>query len=135
MIRVISGDNELSALEFQKHYRLPIMHLLDPSRIFGKKYNRDGWPFMMLADPQGRIVYKKNGLLDREEGAIRKLLDEMLDGQPDVEPVTLDGVAYMPATVERNGESENCRLYTSDAADEEDSVDVGVRRIVYQKSN
>jgi hypothetical protein len=82
LIRVISGDNEVSALEFQKHYRLPIVHLLDPSRRFGKKHNRDGWPFMMLADPQGRIVYKKNGLLDREEGAIRKLLDKMLDGQP-----------------------------------------------------
>lgn len=103
---MISGDNELSALEFQKHYRLPIVHLLDSSRTFGRKYNRDGWPFLMLADAQGRIVYKKNGLLDREEGAIRKLLDKMLDEQPDVEPVSLDGVTYMPATVERTGESE-----------------------------
>jgi hypothetical protein len=103
---VISGDNELSALEFQKHYRLPIVHLLDPSRTFGKRYNRDGWPFLMLADQQGRIVYKKNGLVEREEKVIRKLLDGMLAGQPDVEPVTLDGVAYMPATVERTGESE-----------------------------
>ncbi len=106
MIRVISGDNDLSALEFQKHYRLPIVHLLDPSRTFGKRYNRDGWPFMMLADAQGRIVYKKNGVLDREEGAIRRLLDKMLDGQPDVESVSLDGVAYMPATLERIGEAQ-----------------------------
>jgi hypothetical protein len=109
VIRVISGDNDLSALEFQKHYRLPIVHLLDPSRTFGKKYNRGGWPFLMLADQRGRIVYKKNGLVEREEAAIRNLLDRMLDGQPEVEPVTLDGVAYMLATLERTGESKQAR--------------------------
>lgn len=103
---MISGDNELSALEFQKHYQLPIVHLLDPSRTFGKKYNRGGWPFLMLADQRGQIIYKKNGLLEREDKAIRRLLDRMLDGQPEVEPVRLDGVAYMPATVERTSESE-----------------------------
>ncbi len=106
---MISGDNELAALEFQKHYRLPIVHLLDPSRTFGRKHNRGGWPFMMLADAQGRIVYKKNGLIEREEGAIRRLLEKMLDGQPDVEPVMLEGVAYMPPTVERTGETDRPR--------------------------
>lgn len=109
MIRVISGDNELLALEFQKHYRLPIVHLLDPSLIFGRKHNRDGWPFLMLADPQGRIVFKKNGLVTREEQTIRKLLDNMLQEPPEVKPITLDGVAYMPATLHRSGESRTLR--------------------------
>jgi hypothetical protein len=106
MIRVISGDNELSALEFQKHYRLPIVHLLDPSRIFEKKYNRSGWPFLMLVDPQGRIVYKKNGLVDREEKTIRRLLNSMLNKQPGIKPVAFDGIAYTPATLKQSGEEE-----------------------------
>jgi hypothetical protein len=106
---VISGDNDLSALEFQKHYRLPIVHLLDPSRIFGRTHNPNGWPFLMLADQQGRIVYKKNGLVTREERTIQELLDNMLKSQPEVKPITLDGVTYMPATLGRSGESRTPR--------------------------
>ena len=60
----------------------------------------------MLADQQGRIVYKKSGLVTREEPTIQRLLDNMLKEQPQVKPVTLDGVAYMPATLQRSGESQ-----------------------------
>lgn len=63
----------------------------------------------MLADQQGRIVYKKNGLVTREEQTIQKLLDNMLKGQPQVESIKLDGVAYMPATLQRSGESQRPR--------------------------
>ena len=102
---MISGDNDLSAMEFQKHYRLPIVHLLDPSLTFDRQHNANGWPFLMLADQRGRIVYKKSGLITREEQTIQKLLDNMLKGQPQVEPLRLDGVTYMPATLQRSGES------------------------------
>ena len=33
------------------------------------------------------------------------------------------------------GNSDGCLLYTSDAADEEDSVDLGGRRIIKKKKN
>lgn len=59
----------------------------------------------MLADQQGHIVYKKNGLVDTEQEIIQKLLDNMLQGPSETKPITCDGVAYMPATLERTGET------------------------------
>jgi peroxiredoxin len=59
-IRTVAGDNELAALDFQKHYRLPFVQLLDTNRSFEKRYNNDGWTFLMLANREGRIIYKIN---------------------------------------------------------------------------
>ncbi len=50
VIRSVSYDSNLPAWEFQKHYRLPFVQLLDPIREFERHYNRDGWSFLMLAD-------------------------------------------------------------------------------------
>ena len=36
-------------------------------------------------------------------------------------------------TISKSSKIENCLLYTSDAADEEDSVDLGGRRIIKKK--
>lgn len=60
----------------------------------------------MLADQQGHIVYKKTGLVDREEKTIQKLLDNMPPRPSQVKAITLDGVAYVPATLQRTGETE-----------------------------
>ena len=38
-----------------------------------------------------------------------------------------------PKTAEQQRDNESCLLYTSDAADEEDSVDLGGRRIIKKK--
>ena len=58
LIRTVSYDNNLPAWEFQKHYRLPYVQLLDPTREFDHRYNRDGWPFLMLADQEGKVVFR-----------------------------------------------------------------------------
>ena len=60
-IRTVAGDNELAALDFQRHYRLPFVHLLDTNRSFERRYNDDGWTFLMLADREGKILFKVNG--------------------------------------------------------------------------
>src|SRR5664279_6442755 len=39
----------------------------------------------------------------------------------------------VPRTIARVNNPKNCLLYTSDAADEEDSVDLGGRRIIKKK--
>jgi hypothetical protein len=106
---VISGDNELASLEFQKHYGLPIVHLLDPDRKFERRFNRDGWPFLMLADKKGRVVYKKNGGLDREMPKIDELLKGMIEAPAVVRTARMEGVSYMPATLRRSGEAEKAR--------------------------
>ncbi|NQT11785.1 MAG: redoxin family protein, partial [Planctomycetes bacterium] len=108
VIRSTSLDNELPAWEFQKHYRLPFVQMLDPIREFEKRYNDDGWTFLMLADGEGKIVYRGNsGNLDYSH--VEGLLDTLLARRSTVETVSRDGVSYMPATLERSGESNNLR--------------------------
>lgn len=104
VIRVISGDNELSALDFQKHYRMPIVHLMDPDRAFEKKHNRDGWPFLLLADSEGQIIYKCNNLVDRDK-ELNNLFKKIEEKSFAAETMTADGVSYMKATFQRNGEN------------------------------
>ena len=36
-LRTVAGDNELAALDFQNHFRLPMAHLMDPDRAFESK--------------------------------------------------------------------------------------------------
>jgi hypothetical protein len=111
VIRVISGDNELAALEFHKHYRLPIVHLLDPDRQFERQYQRDGWPFMMLVDSDGKVIHKANNLLDREMPKLAPLLDRALARPPNCRPVIREGVPYMPATLKRSGEGATAKRH------------------------
>eukprot|EP00658_Telonema_sp_P-2_P045052 TRINITY_DN32964_c0_g1_i1.p1 TRINITY_DN32964_c0_g1~~TRINITY_DN32964_c0_g1_i1.p1 ORF type:complete len:158 (+),score=65.99 TRINITY_DN32964_c0_g1_i1:108-581(+) len=54
------------------------------------------------------------------------------------EAILHKNVAFYPADIDvqnRVTEFQNCLLYTSDAADEEDSVDLGGRRIIKKKNN
>ena len=46
-------------------------------------------------------------------------------------PLSGNNLQYTPAHIRQN----LCLLYTSDAADEEDSVDLGGRRIIKKKKN
>jgi peroxiredoxin len=103
VIRVISGDNELSALDFQKHYRMPIIHLLDSDRAFERRHNRNGWPFLMLADPNGQVVYKCNNLIDRD----RELMQQLQKYENEsfrAETKTADGIFYPASALQRSGE-------------------------------
>ncbi len=105
VIRVISGDNELSALDFQKHYRLPVVHLMDPDRAFERKYNRRGWPFLLLADSEGNVIHQCNNLIGREEKLLR-LLKKLKSESFPAATKTADGVYYMNSTLQRSGEIE-----------------------------
>ena len=83
VIRSVSYDNELPAWEFQKHYRLPYVQLLDPIREFERRYNNDGWPFIMLADSEGKVIFRKNMV---ELAGVDRLLEAMLPEQSPSRP-------------------------------------------------
>ncbi|HUU96655.1 MAG TPA: TlpA disulfide reductase family protein [Phycisphaerae bacterium] len=103
-IRSVCGEGELAALEFQKHYRLSAVHLLDVNREFERQYHRNGWPFVMLVDRAGNVVFKANDLLERETPKLVPLIGEVLAEPVEAKTVTRDGVRYLPTTLERNGE-------------------------------
>ena len=110
VIRTVAGDNELAALDFQKHYRLPFVQLLDTNRSFEGRYNKDGWTFLMLADAAGKMVYKVNGPEKKDWSELRSILNKMLSTPIPNETVIRDGIAYMPAALQRSGEVEKQRL-------------------------
>jgi hypothetical protein len=105
VIRVISGDNELSALDFQKHYKMPVVYLMDSDRAFEGKYNRRGWPFLMLVDPNGQVVYKCNNLVDRDKELMNQF-QKFKKKSFALETKTVDGVPYMTSTLQRSGQGE-----------------------------
>jgi len=104
VIRVISGDNELTALDFQKHYRMPIVHLMDSDVAFEMKYGRASWPFLMLVDKEGNIIYRCNNLIDRE-GKLQRLLKKLKRESFSANTKTVDGIYYMNSTLQRSGET------------------------------
>jgi len=106
VIRSVTYDNELPAREFQKHYRLPYVQLLDPSRDFESRYNNDGWPFLMLVNSEGKVIFRKN-MADWQE--LTKLIESVLPERSPLETVKRDGISYMPETVKRSGETEKLR--------------------------
>lgn len=106
VFRVISGENELSALEFMKHYRLHNVYLLDVNREFESRYNSNGWPFLLLADREGKIVFKANSLIDREMTKIKPLIEEKLGALSMSNDVVVDDVYYIQEILKRSGEIE-----------------------------
>ncbi len=109
-IRSVAGDNELAALDFQKHYRLPFVQLLDTNRSFEKRYNTDGWTFLMLADHSGKIVYRINSPHEKDWSDLRGILNKMLSVPLSKKTIIRDGIAYMPSTLQRSGEMERQRM-------------------------
>ena len=106
VIRCISGENELTALEFQKHYRLPIVHLLDVNRAVERRYNERGWTFLMLVDAEGKVVYASNASLARQEETLARLIQDVLGEGGNAATTMRDGVPYAPATLARSDETE-----------------------------
>jgi hypothetical protein len=102
---VISGDHERTALDFQKHYRLNIVHLMDTDRSFEAVHNRDGWPFLLLVDPNGNVVHQATNLVDREPRLLELLL--RMKAAPEAAPIkVVDGIRYSTETLRRSGELE-----------------------------
>ena len=106
VIRSVAGDNELAAVNFQRHYRLGFVQLMDSDRSFEKQYNDDGWTFLMLADRQGKVVWRTNGPQEQQWAELEGLLEEMLPAPKPQTQIVRDGVAYTTATLTRSGEVE-----------------------------
>jgi hypothetical protein len=84
---------------------MPIVHLMDSDRAFERKHNRRGWPFLMLVDPNGQVVYKCNNLIGRDKGLMQQIRKFEKESFP-AETKTADGVFYMTSTLQRSGEIE-----------------------------
>ena len=82
---------------------MPIVHLMDSDRAFERKHNRDGWPFLLLADSQGNIIYKCNNLVDREK-ELNNLLQKLNENPVPAKTMTADGVSYMLPSLQRSTE-------------------------------
>lgn len=102
VLRSVSGDSDLESLEFQRHYRMALPNLLDPTRQFEKQYNKNGWPFIVLADRTGKIVYKTNHPVSWSK--IENLLADLTRDKPEAEAKIVEGIPYMPGTLVRSGE-------------------------------
>jgi hypothetical protein len=84
---------------------MPIIHLMDSDRAFEKKYNRNGWPFLLLVDSEGNVIHQCNNLIGREEELLR-LLKKLKSESFPAATKTADGVYYMKSTLQRSGEVE-----------------------------
>jgi len=76
--------------------------LLDPTRAFEKTYDRDGWPFLIVADRDGKVLFADASPGDRTP--LEALLDKITAKAPAVESTTAEGIFYMPATLGRSSE-------------------------------
>jgi len=108
VLRVISGDNELQAMDFQKHYRMQAVCLMDPNRSFERQYNRNGWPFLMLVDETGEIMYQCNNLVERDKTFMQQMQAIAKDRRP-TETRAIGDVPYRKRTLEHNGEQDQPR--------------------------
>jgi len=109
VIRIVAGDNDLSSLDFQKHYRLPLLHLLDTNRTVEKKYNSNGWPFFMIVDGRGNVVYSANRFVHNDLPKVTPILNNLLSSPPSSQPILRDGLYYQSATLKRSGELQRAR--------------------------
>jgi peroxiredoxin len=112
-VRVVAGDNELAAMDFQNHFRLPMVQLMDTDRAFETQYNPDGWTFLMLCDQQGTVVYTHHHFPDaggEDWIKMKAAIDRVLSSPVKPRVLWRDGTPYMPATLERTGEDKSERL-------------------------
>ncbi|MHC5061610.1 MAG: S41 family peptidase [Planctomycetota bacterium] len=104
IVRNIVGDNELAALDFKKHYRLPFVHLLDTNRRLDRRYNKDGWTFLMLADRDGKIIYQANSPSENDWRKLKSILNNILQQIQSHTTINRDDTIYMTETLKDNGE-------------------------------
>ena len=101
-VRVVALDNELASLDFQKHYRLNCVQLLDTNRKFEDSLNnRGGWTFLVLSDSNGNAVYQANNPKEEDYKAIYKIL-KLGSTNQEIEMETQNGIHHMPKSIERN---------------------------------
>ena len=109
ILRVISGDHERTALDFQKHYRHSIVYLMDTDLSFQwSAYGRGGWPILMLVDPNGTILRKVDNMLEADP-EILNTLPQMKASPEAASNKIVHGVDYSTATLRRSGELDQPR--------------------------
>ena len=81
--------------------------MLDTRRSVEKTWNRDGWPFIVIADGKGNVVYTENGMADSPE--FEAALARVTGGGGRKAAVMLDGAAYPQATARRSGEEKGTK--------------------------
>ena len=112
-LRIVAGDNELAALDLQNHFGLPMVHLMDPNRAFEKRYNPDGWTFLMLCDRDGKVVHAVHHFPDRGTENWNKFMaaiDLVLAKPAPARTLKRDKTDYLAATLQRSGELQSDRL-------------------------
>ncbi len=85
--------------------------------MFEKQYNRRGWPFLMIVNEQGEVVYTCNNLIDSDP-AFKQQLQKIKQKESKPQVQKADGIGYMAKTIENNAlkaDSQNDR-FTSVAA-------------------
>eukprot|EP00828_Plagiopyla_frontata_P015832 TRINITY_DN2053_c0_g1_i3.p1 TRINITY_DN2053_c0_g1~~TRINITY_DN2053_c0_g1_i3.p1 ORF type:complete len:184 (-),score=34.02 TRINITY_DN2053_c0_g1_i3:33-584(-) len=141
--------NELLKVDFEK---VKAVVIASPGfvkdeffEIVQQKFQKEEYSKLKQYIPKFLPVHSSNGYLDalnevlQDEKIKFKLKDtkalseiKALESFYEAMKNDADKVAYGPKYVIEANEN-NCLLYTSDAADEEDSVDLGGRRIVKKK--
>ncbi|MBU0754308.1 MAG: hypothetical protein KJ645_04165 [Planctomycetes bacterium] len=81
-LHCLSGEITQTVADYQKHYRSHFPHLIDPVRAFEKEFNQNGWPFYLIANEKGEVLYAESTLIDSEEAKIRSLLDQVALKKP-----------------------------------------------------
>jgi len=84
---------------------MPVVHLMDSDVAFEMKYSKAYWPFLMLVDSEGKIVYQCTNLIDRDKKLLR-LLKKLKSESFPAATKTADGIYYMNSTLQRSGEVE-----------------------------
>jgi hypothetical protein len=84
---------------------MPVIHLMDSDVAFEMKYSKAYWPFLMLVDSEGKIVYQCTNMIERDRKLMRLLKKLKGESFPAVTK-TVDGIYYMSSTLQRSGELE-----------------------------
>jgi hypothetical protein len=84
---------------------MPVIHLMDSDVAFEMNYGKCIWPFLMLVDSEGKIIYQCTNMIDRDRKLMR-LLNKLKDDSYPAATTTADGVYYMNSTLQRSGEIE-----------------------------
>ena len=78
---------------------------MDSDVAFEMKYGKGSWPFLMLVDSEGKIVYQCTNMIERDKKLMR-LLKKLRSESVPAATRTADGVDYMNSTLQRSGEVE-----------------------------
>jgi hypothetical protein len=81
---------------------------MDSARAFEIKYNKNGWPFLMLVDSAGQVVYKCTNLVDSDKEFMRQL--QNISKTPATAKTSIaDGIPYVTTTLRRSNEVDKTR--------------------------